>query len=319
MVGESWNIEKEEEVAAKILKRAEMAKVARQLKIRLSKLDTSTRTSKTSFQLPSIELNNKPLSSPMKNAINEDALESGDARSALLNSPLKRKFGNDTSFDSSPIKVRILSSSPCKPQQYNSSPLKESSTPFTGRELSVQLLAPPSSATNLDTNITEHTISNEQVQCNIKKQIKTQHQEQLHQQSLQKLAKDCSPTYDTEPSQHVSIQSSQLHIPIPIPGTPPGNNRSAKHIDFQFETPKFQSKLGADLLMYLSASPYSALRPSQGIANNGNIESCNKETTEHPLDNKETSLDLAQLLKTPNFNVGDFVHSLFSPSPSMGL
>lgn len=282
VLSKDWSSERQEQIENTILERAKFAKLARQLKLQLSKVESIKNTNTHPSPIVNLEqfdimLNNNNLNSENLKLVshmdNEDEMETSDAKFAISSSPIRRTFHDRKQHSNitSPRNTHITNSKKILKKNYsskkysknvhvggyNSSPLKAEI--IFDREESLELLAPPSSAVN----------------------------DMIHNS---------------------------------IPSTPRRRSSTSMAINFKnFQSPFLNenNKNDTDLLMYLS-SPQRNEILSVGPPNTFDTNN-QKQIAYNTYLNQTSHFDAAQLLKSPNFYISEMMHNLFSPSPNMEI
>lgn len=254
------SIRQEDIAAENILKRAELNRITRQLKSRLSKTNLKTKL-KEKKSLTNLSQNGSIISKPSSNS---KRLSKQKSLESLIDA-------NKTEDESSPIRNQLPPSSPL---------YEEFQIPIIPK-------TPPQQKITLNTDIYNSSSTN-----------KTQ----LHLSSPAKPQQGSGTGVGSAMSNHLSTPKR-------------GNNN---HQDE-----------GADLLMFLATSPSPiqyknypstpsrALQPSSNTNSNQKLQVPKDQGSAHKFATPATpkrSLNLNNLMKTPGFNMNDYVN-LFSPSP----
>ncbi|SCW03785.1 LAFE_0G18162g1_1 [Lachancea fermentati] len=278
--------QKEQEIASKILERAELAQMTRQLKLGLSKVATPKKASR--------DAKSKVRVSPVKFSIPKVHTEQ------YRISPLKRERNPEEHIDNdheqSPLKVHKRPSTPngAEPKarrksiKHDRDDIPEIAVPRTPRaaqdnDVGADLLM--YLATSPYTSKQQNQLPI--VSGNGKMKIPTT-PSYLSQ----------GPNGDAIRLSHIKAHTTSPHSAFKVPNHTTGTTLGG--------TPSNISELmeSPSVALYMSPSP-----------NKRKVSGTGPQTTLAIPSTPSRELRSSHLLKTPNFNMGDYVHNLFSPSP----
>ncbi|SCU93231.1 LADA_0G01992g1_1 [Lachancea dasiensis] len=305
--------QKEQEIALKILERAELAQMTRQLKMGLSKVATPkkssrdngrprARTSPVKMDLPLVTLNTSRLS-PLKRSrtTGETPTESEGA---------SRRVPAPRQTDS----IKTPSTPPRSSQRTRRPSVR------LDRDNGTELAVPRTPKAPLDTNdLGADLLMYLATSPYTSAKSGTQHGPQTP--SIPTSSSGGHGAIPTTPSQnsHLKAQSSSSaqHFGFKVPSHAVSN--SGFH-----ETPSQSSSQFSEIMdspqasLYMSSSsPRKTKNPPASSSGPNNPTTFNPPTLAVP-GTPSRELRSSHLLTTPNFNMGDYVHNLFSPSPRVG-
>ncbi|CUS25009.1 LAQU0S23e00980g1_1 [Lachancea quebecensis] len=296
--------QKEQEIALKILERAELAQMTRQLRVGLSKVATPKKSSREGVK-PSSRL------SPVKFEIPRNIQETDRI------SPLKR----DRSFGSQYLGEECSSSledgtSPSKMQKRPTTPPRVNNKLNGGnakieRDEISDLLVPrtPKSSHGMNdvgADLLMYLATSPYTSTNSGQAPQTP---STMANNVQTRA-PTTPSYPPQNSSSDAVRLSQLKsqtTPPQLGFKVPGHNMASSTLQ---ETPSQQGASYSEIMDSPGTTFYvsSPQKPKPGFGGNSS-------TSLQVPGTPSRELRSAHLLKTPNFNMGDYVHNLFSPSP----
>lgn len=338
--------EKERELTSKILERAQLAQMTRQLKMGLSKVPTGKSSSNSNsiavFSSPAKEENQTEARLSRKRTSDEEAIQ--DALRRM--SPLKKHLTKDETSISTLKDYDRPSTPPRVPPSSSASILAEpkekshsveiSTTPkavitqpiFLSAQSDKLLMTPKRNVINVSARVQENgnpNSSDNDVAADLLMYLatspyvstKTPYERLPTTPSMSLHINSTSNPNDLDDGEndaavrfsHIkpSISSPQSTFKQPALITTSGNSMS------------FTDTLMDSPTLYMTTSP-SQKKKSSGIASNGYNTNHLSHIPSTPSRELKSSLNPnAFLLKTPNFNMGNYVHNLFSPSPRVNL
>lgn len=292
--------QKEQEIALKILERAELAQMTRQLKVGLSKVATpkkssrdnskgSVKLSPSKFEIPHVALEAERIS-PLKRTRN------------FKNDAIGEDSGNALEDGESPLKTQKRPSTPPRAQ-----PALRRKSFKTDRDDVPELLVPRTPKSSRDNNDVGADLLM-YLATSPYTSTKSGHGPQTPSTNTG-VANIRIPTTPSHPSQnsngdlvrlsHMKGQNASPNFGFKVP------NHTAANSTHQ-DTPSHANTSYSEIM----DSPAVAFYMSSPRKHKANA----KETLAIP-GTPSRELRTAQLLRTPNFNMGDYVHNLFSPSP----
>lgn len=303
--------QKEQEIASKILERAELAQMTRQLKLGLSKVATPKKN------------NAKVGISPRKNRVSPVRMRRLTVNEQSRISPLKKDRGlvqdDENASPQSPLKKhKRPSTPPGEPrtskernntekdeamfvQAVPTTPRNSSREEDVGADLLMYLAASPYTSTK---NAAHQSPSNlmQQTPLNL-------------QQGKIPVTPSYMPQHNNEAMRYSHMKSqASLQSTFKVPGMLPASSgahsqhqQSVSHLSSGF------SELVDSPSVPLYLSPPSHRRKASNGTNHINVPSSSSAL--HVPSTPSRELRSSHLLKTPSFNMGDYVHNLFSPSP----
>lgn len=338
--------EKEQELTSKILHRAELAQMTRQLKLGLSNVPSAKR--------------NQDSTAKKRSGDDED---DGDENKSLLEaiSPAKKPLHDDTNKMAAFSPVKFMgkpNTPPCSRQRISEdcpeqSKSRKEDTPSTPKASAPPIILPHSSSHQQRSNdkifMTPKRNNNNTNSNNNNNSIrkKASVSKDLPQDSDNTAGADLLMYLATSPYTKSSHHGTPMNVKMP---TTPRSSHYASQLNMNGNTgnaandavrfshikPSASSPQSTFKTNLLSHFPDDSLMdsPSLYLSNNsGNAQAAlspqqrRKPTTNtlHPPTNvpttpsRELNSTNFNLLRTPNFNMGDYLHNLFSPSPRVTL
>ncbi|CAI4049269.1 hypothetical protein SKDZ_14G0250 [Saccharomyces kudriavzevii ZP591] len=321
--------EKEQELASKILHRAELAQMTRQLKLGLSNVPSTKR---------------KQDSKTKKRSGDDEDADEEDKSLLEAISPAKKPLHDDTNKMTvlSPMKfIEKPNTPPCsrqrisedRPQQTKS---KKEDTPSTPRASATPIILPHSSSHRQRQN--DKNFMTPKRNNNIRKRASVS--KDVPQDSDNTAGADLLMYLATSPYNKSSHHGTPMNVKMP---TTPRSYHYASQLNMNGNTandavrfshikPSASSPQSTFKSSLLPHFPDESLMDSPSLylsANSGNAQAALSPqqrrkpitNTLHPPSNvpttpsRELNSTNFNLLRTPNFNMGDYLHNLFSPSP----
>ncbi|SCV00746.1 LAMI_0G07052g1_1 [Lachancea mirantina] len=280
--------QKEQEIASKILERAELARMTRQLKLELSKVATpkknSRETSKNRSRLSPVKFginklpNEPPRVSPLKTPREDETWtkERHETHQSPLNSSRKPSTPPATRSRRQSTKIERTDADELPVPR---TPRISSAENEVGADLLMYLATSPYAG-------------------------KTPGYNSSIGGSNAKIRVPTTPSFSSQVKPHPSSPHSSFKVPSHAAAgisSSTGAQASQSHFNELVDTPT--------VALYMSPSPQKR-KMSQGGLPSSSV-GANLVVPGTP----SQEFRSAHLLKTPNFNMGDYVHNLFSPSP----
>lgn len=367
---EDGQLSKEQEIANRILKRAELAQMTRQLKLNLSKVPTPSVSGSGKgaiFNEVKIRRKKLPAANPADSEI-EEAMRKVSPVKTWAGHETKENQGNE-----SPVKsYKILSTPPPAPPASSSSSIRDdeneekkqpNEVPTTPRRVKSHNVPPVIiSSVNDQENTHNNFYAKNMAMVTTPKRSADGNNAHFHRKDdnenevgadlLMYLATSpytsssnrasrssnpiglsrvpttprtsTSPTaYMSHGSRHEDEDAIRFSHMKPSMSSPQSTFKVPMHVVNHHHLPTSASASYSEVLMdspslYMATSPSPQKRRHTNLHDNPSSATSNGFLTHIPsTPSRElrTTSGSTHLLKTPNFNMGDYVHNLFSPSP----